>query len=103
MRLFKTLKKPLRYNIKRYLLALTVFIFFLLLVNISNLTSEQDALAGKITEDIDSAQLSPAEEANLIEHLDELEAWDLIENMEMLQNLELLENMDVKSATIKGS
>ena len=74
---------------------MVVFIFLGLLVNISNLTGEQKAIADKAMKDIDDIKLSP-EEVNLIEHLDELEAWELIENMELLQNLEILEEMEIK-------
>lgn len=82
---------------------MTLFIFLALLLNIPNLSGEQNALAGKVNKDMADIKLKPQEEADLIEHLEELENWELIENIDMLQNLEVLENMDSKNISTKES
>ena len=70
-----------------------------IVVSLAPLNTAQSA----VVEALPSAELSPEDQASLIEHLDELEAWDLIENMELLRNLELLENIEIKPPSVKES
>lgn len=70
-----------------------LIIFLFILANFLPLNTAQSAIA--------EIELSPEDEAALIEHIDELESWELIENMEILQNMEILEGMNNQTAPIK--
>ncbi len=96
------MKLPTSNILKYYFFAALIFISLGLLLGISNLTGEQDAVAAKVSKDISKVEFSTREEADLIEHLDELESMDLMENMDMLKNMDIIEKIDTSESAKKG-
>lgn len=96
------MKLPTFNILKYYFFTALIFIFLGLLLGISNLTGAPEAVAAKVSKDINKAELATREEADLIEHLDELESMDLMENMDMLKNMDIIEKIDTGESRKKG-